>query len=110
MGQAPRRAFALPSGARSAPLRRHKKPGIDFPSESCDISFDPDAALNSDKVLSIPVQATNTADKYYRTVNVGFDVGIDTLTSAKKATSVLTVVTDVKGNLITCHPGELAGF
>ena len=67
--------------------------------------------LNNKSVVNSPVVGTlNVGDKlqYVREVNIGYNIGIDKF-SSNSPTSIMTILTDSKGNLITATPGLIAG-
>lgn len=65
--------------------------------------------LQSDTVVSTPI--TRTIDsahgvRYVREVDVGYSIGVDKF-SGGQPTSVMTVLTEKFGNLVTAFPGLL---
>jgi len=65
--------------------------------------------LQSEEVVSTPITRTiDSADgvRYVREVDIGHSIGVDKF-SGGQPTSVMTVMTDKFGNLVTAFPGVL---
>ncbi|PHM39372.1 hypothetical protein Xmau_02979 [Xenorhabdus mauleonii] len=61
--------------------------------------------LQSDRVVTTPVHYSQTTGNYMRFVDMGRPIGIDAK-SGGNPTSVMTVITDKKGNLVNTFPGR----
>ena len=62
--------------------------------------------LQSDKVVNSPVQKL-VSGNYYRQVDTGQVVGNLPINKGGQQTTIITVITDVKGNLVNTFPGPL---
>lgn len=63
--------------------------------------------LGRDDVIKSPIWRSGTSGNYIREVDVGEIVGNIPVNKGGTPTSVITVITDVKGNLVNTFPGAL---
>ncbi|WP_315850547.1 VENN motif pre-toxin domain-containing protein [Yersinia rohdei] len=61
--------------------------------------------LQSDTVVKTPVQYSPSTGNYIRTVDMGKNIGVDAMNNSMP-TSIMTVITDKKGNLVNTFPGK----
>ncbi len=61
--------------------------------------------LQSDNVAKTPVQYSPSTGNYIRTVDMGKNIGVDAMNNSTP-TSIMTVITDKKGNLVNTFPGK----
>ena len=61
--------------------------------------------LQSDNVVKTPVQYSPSTGNYIRTVDMGKNIGVDAMNNSTP-TSIMTVITDKKGNLVNTFPGK----
>ncbi|MGC6388928.1 hemagglutinin repeat-containing protein [Ewingella sp. S1.OA.A_B6] len=61
--------------------------------------------LQSDTVVKTPVQYSPSTGNYIRTVDTGKNIGVDAMNNSMP-TSIMTVITDKKGNLVNTFPGK----
>ncbi|WP_420916236.1 hemagglutinin repeat-containing protein, partial [Pectobacterium brasiliense] len=61
--------------------------------------------LQSDTVVKTSVQYSSSTGNYIRTVDMGKNIGVDAMNNGVP-TSIMTVITDKKGNLVNTFPGK----
>lgn len=61
--------------------------------------------LQSDNVVKMPVQYSPSTGNYIRAMDMGKNIGVDAVNN-NTPTSIMTVITDKKGNLINTFPGK----
>ncbi|MCR9202912.1 MAG: hypothetical protein NXI04_30065 [Planctomycetaceae bacterium] len=65
------------------------------------------AILQRKDVIGSPIRQSGTSGNYIREVDVGQVVGNLPLNKGGTPTSIITVITDVKGNVVNTFPGAL---